>query len=91
MPPALPKVGSNAAGDIDTELMPAIRRVIAYSGLPFDGVMELPYDLYLLMLKNAIVDEYRATPEGRKFLETCERLKCLEPDVAAAKKSGLMK
>jgi hypothetical protein len=71
--------------------MPAIRRVIAYSGLPYTEVLRLPYDVYLQMLKNSIVDEYRSTPEGRQFLEKCERLKVTEPDVEAARQSGLMK
>jgi hypothetical protein len=72
------------------ELMPAIRRVITYSGQSYAEVMRLPYDLYLLMLKNSIVDEYRSTPEGRQYLADCERLKITEPDVEAARNSGLM-
>ena len=71
--------------------MPAIRRVIAYSGQSYAEVMRLPYDLYLLMLKNAFVDEYRSTPEGRQYLADCERLKVTEPDVEAARNSGLMR
>lgn len=50
----------------------------------------MPYDLYLLMLKNAVVDEYRSTPEGRQYLADCERLQATEPDVEGARKSGLM-
>lgn len=71
--------------------MPAIRRVITYSGLSYAEVMCLPYDVYLLMLKNAVVDEYRSTPEGREYLDDCERLQITEPDVEAARKSGLMR
>lgn len=71
--------------------MPAMRRVIAYSGQSFAEVMRMPYDLYLLMLKHAVVDEYRTTPEGRQYLADCERLKITEPDVEAARQSGLMR
>lgn len=71
-------------------MMPAMRRVIAYSGQSFAEVMRMPYDLYLLMLKNAVVDEYRSTPEGRQYLADCERLQTTEPDVEGARKSGLM-
>lgn len=71
--------------------MPAIRRVIEYSGSSYAEVMQLPYDMFLLMLKNAIVDEYRSTPEGRKHLEDCERLKVTEPDTEAARQSGFMR
>ena len=51
----------------------------------------MPYDVYLSMLKNSIMDEYRSTPEGRKYLEDCERLNATEPDIEAARKSGLMR
>lgn len=71
--------------------MPAIRKVIEYSGLSYEAVLQLPYDVYLQMLKNAVVDEYKATPEGQEYLKTCERLKQTEPDVAKAKATGLMK
>lgn len=71
--------------------MPAIRRVIAYSGLSYTETLRLPTDVFLLMKKNAIVDDYMATPEGREYLEKCERLKVTEPDVAAAKRSGFMR
>ena len=54
--------------------MPAIRRVIEYSGQSYAEVMQLPYDVFLLMLKHAVVDEYRSTPEGRQYLADCERL-----------------
>lgn len=70
--------------------MPAIRRVIEYSGQSYAEVMQLPYDVFLLMLKHAVVDEYRSTPEGRQYLADCERLKITEPDVEAARNSGLM-
>lgn len=85
----MPQVGCSAGGDY--ELMPAMRRVIAYSGQSFAEVMRMPYDLYLLMLKHAVVDEYRTTPEGRQYLADCERLKITEPDVEAARQSGLMR
>lgn len=85
----MPQVGSSAGGDY--ELMPAIRRVIAYSGLSITEVLQMPYDMYLSMLKNSIMDEYRSTPEGRKYLEDCERLNATEPDIEAARKSGLMR
>ncbi len=71
--------------------MPAMRRVIAYSGQSFAEVMRMPYDLYLLMLKHAVVDEYRSTPEGREYLADCERLQTTEPDAEGARKSGLMR
>lgn len=87
--PSKPQVGRSTGGDY--ELMPAMRRVISYSGLSFTDVMKMPYDMYLLMLKNSLIDEYRATPEGRQYLEDCERLNATEPDVEAARRSGFMR
>lgn len=63
--------------------MPSLRRVIAYSGMDYTSVLELPTDIYLLMLKHSIMNDMRATPKGREYLEQCERLQQTEPDMAA--------
>ena len=89
--PSLPSECFEAGGDETEELMPAIRRVIAYSGLSYTEALDLPTDVFMLMKKHSIVDEYMATPEGREHLEKCERLKITDPDVAAAKRSGFMR
>lgn len=60
--------------------MPSIRRVIEYSGLTFHQVLQLPADMFLLMLKNHIVDELNSTQEGRDYIEKCKRLNTTEPD-----------
>lgn len=64
----------------DTEVMPNIRKVIVYSGLSFHEVMQLPCDLFQLMLKNAILDELNTTEKGREYLKTCARLAMTEID-----------
>ena len=64
-------------------LMPSIRRVIAYSGLDYHRVLELPCDLFLLMSKNALVDELNRTEGGREYLEKCRRLSVTGLDTAA--------
>lgn len=63
--------------------MPDIRRVIQYSGLDYERVLELPADVFKLMLKNHIIDELNATEEGRQYLEDCERLQKTSPDEKA--------
>lgn len=63
--------------------MPSLQRVIAYSGMDYKSVLELPTDIYLLMLKHSIMNDMRATPKGREYLEQCERLQQTEPDMAA--------
>lgn len=65
------------------EIMPAIHRVIAYSGLDYFRVLELPIDVYQLMLKNHFVDELNGTQEGRDYLEKCKRLSTTEVDRGA--------
>lgn len=61
--------------------MPAIALVMRYSGLNYKETLDLPADIFLLLRKNALVDDYKATPEGRKYLEDCERLRQTEPDI----------
>lgn len=64
-------------------MMPPIRRVIQYSGLDFHGALDLPCDLFLLMLKNSIIEDLQRSKEGQEYLEKCERLNKTELDVAA--------
>lgn len=63
--------------------MPAIKRVIDYSGLPFQQVLELPTDMFLLMYKNSIMSELESSKEGREYLDKCKRLNTTEIDIAA--------
>lgn len=63
--------------------MPSIHRVIHYSGLNYNQVLELPCDVFLLMVKNDYLDELNGTEEGREYLEKCKRLNTTEIDIAA--------
>lgn len=65
--------------------MPSIRDVIIYSGLSYGEVLELPCDLFMLMRKNYIADKLNETPEGREYLEKCERLRTTKADRAGIK------
>lgn len=60
--------------------MPSIRRVIEYSGLTFYEVLQLPVDVFMLMVKNSYVDELQSTQEGREYLAKCKRLNTTEAD-----------
>lgn len=73
----------NSEGDNDQEIMPAIHRVIEYSGLTYYQVLELPIDVFQLMLKNHYLDELNSTQEGRDYLEKCKRLNTTEADRSA--------
>ena len=66
--------------------MPSIHRVIEYSGLSYYDALELPCDVFALMFKHSIIDEYNKTPEGREYLEKCKRLQQTEIDVSAFRK-----
>lgn len=63
--------------------MPSIKRVIDYSGLPYDRVLNLPTDMFLLMYKNSIMLELESTKEGRDYLDKCKRLNTTEIDMGA--------
>ena len=61
--------------------MPAIALVMRYSGLNYTDALDLPTDLFLLFRKHAVIEKHQATPEGRDYLEKCERLRQTDPDL----------
>lgn len=63
------------------ELMPSIHRVIEYSGLTYNEVLQLPCDVFLLMVRNHYIDELNSTQEGRDYIEKCKRLNTTEIDI----------
>lgn len=63
------------------EIMTSIKKVIDYSSLNYFDVLDLPCDVFQLMLKNSIIDELNKTDEGRKYLADCKRLQTQQPDI----------
>lgn len=61
--------------------MPSVRRVIAYSGLNYNEVLDLPCDTFMLMNKNAIMDSLRSSDKGREYLNKVKRLNTTDTDV----------
>lgn len=51
--------------------------------------LDLPCDMFMLCYKNHTVDRLRQTPEGREYLEDCERLQKTKLDKKGLK--NLMK
>lgn len=54
--------------------MPSIKKVADYGNFSIHDALNLPCDMFLLMLKNATIDELMQTEEGREYLAKCERL-----------------
>lgn len=57
-----------------------------YSGLTYNEVLQLPTDLFLLMVKNQYLEEMNKTKEGQEYLDKCKRLSTTEPDRAGVEK-----
>lgn len=72
--------GGGGGGAGAQEIMPSIRRAIQYSGLTYHEVLELPLDVFMLMVKNHYISELNSTQEGRDYLEKCARLNTTEVD-----------
>ena len=66
--------------------MPSIHRVVTYSGLNYYQVLDLPVDVFMLMVKDSMVEDLMKTEEGRKYLDDCKRLNQTEIDVSAFRK-----
>lgn len=46
----------------------------------FNDVLDLPCDMFLLMVKNHYINELNSTEEGQEYLKKCERLEMTEAD-----------
>ena len=81
--PTLPSVGSKVKknSNDDFEMMPSIKKVMDYGHLSFYQALDLPCDVFKLMLKHATVEQLMQTEEGRKQLEDIERLKTSSIDL----------
>ena len=62
------------------------KAVSDYSGVPLDKVQDLPYSQYKLYLRDAWLSNMSRNEEGRKFLETCWRIRQTSADEQAIEK-----
>lgn len=62
------------------------KAVSDYSGVPLDKVQDLPYSQYKLYLRDAWLSNMSRNEEGRKFLETCWRIRQTSADETAIEK-----
>ena len=67
--------------------MPSIKKVADYGNFSIHEALNLPCDMFLLMLKNSIIDEMNKTPEGKEYLAKCERLAVKEIDLDGLEKN----
>ena len=86
MIPSLPPEAAEGEGTNEEEILPNIKRVIEYSGLSFNEVLDLPTDLFMMMLKNHYINELNSTPEGQEYLEKCNRLNTTTIDKEAIRR-----
>ncbi|QXE20001.1 hypothetical protein B5S50_14875 [Clostridium sp. 001] len=54
--------------------------VCEYSGYTFKELEELNVFEYWLLLRDAVIYNYKQTKEGREYLENCWRIEQTEPD-----------
>ena len=62
------------------------KAVSDYSGVPLDKVQDLPYAQYKLYLRDAWLANMSKSEDGRKFLETCWRIRQTSADEKAIEK-----
>lgn len=61
--------------------MSTIKRVMDYSKLNYFEVLNLPCDVFKLMVKNSLIDEYNQSEEGRKLLTEWRNYRKTEPNL----------
>ena len=74
----MPVTGKGAKTSNNFEIMPSIKKVADYGNFSIHEALNLPCDMFLLMLKNSIIDEMNKTPEGKEYLAKCERLQQIQ-------------
>ena len=62
------------------------KAVADYSGVSLDKVQDLPYAQYKLYLRDAWLSNMSKSDDGRKFLETCWRIRQTSADEKAIEK-----
>lgn len=61
------------------------KAVSDYSGVPLDKVLDLPYSQFRLYLRDAWLSNMNMSEDGKKFLETCWRIRQTKADENAIK------
>ena len=54
--------------------------VIDYLNITIFDVQEMPIDLYLYFMREAIIHKLMQTKEGREYLDNCWRMEQTKPD-----------
>jgi len=71
--------------------MGGIKRVMDYGNLSYYQALELPCDIFQLMVKNQYINELQQSKEGREYLEECKMYNTTTPDIDGLKQAGLIK
>lgn len=74
---------SGMRGSNEMEFMKNVAYLIKESGMGYKEVMELPYQIFLSLLKQFRVLDLESTEEGREYLEQCRVLRTKEADLTA--------
>lgn len=83
----MPSNGKESGSKAELELMPSIKKVADYGNYSINDALDEPCDRFLLMLKNATIDELMKTEEGREYLAKCERLNTTSIDIENLQKT----
>lgn len=85
--PSLPNQGSsgNTEGD-NIEIMKNVAYLIKNSGMGYREVIELPYQVFLSLLKQFMIFELESSEEGREYLQQCKILNTKDADLTRIRK-----
>lgn len=82
---------ANSTSEEDIDIMSSIKLVMDYSNLSYYQVLQLPCDIFKLMVKNQYINNLMQTQQGRQYLEDCKIYNIKEPDIDGLKQAGLIK
>jgi len=83
--PSLPSSGGSTEGD-DIEIMKNVAYLMKASSMGYREVMELPYQIFLSLLKQFMILELENSEEGREYLQQCKILTTKDADLTRIRK-----
>lgn len=84
--------GSGSTGfkyTVYDNIMSSANLVSDFTGLNLNEVLELPHDVFVLILRNSIVKKLSSTEKGRESLRLWEIYNTTEPDYAKIRNSNI--
>lgn len=84
--PVPPNNGGENTGTLLDNMQSNINLVCMYTNLNYESALNLPFDMFALILRNAYIEKLMQSESGIKQLEDYKRLNTTEADIDGLKR-----